>query len=87
MTDPKLVFDLGLSWFLGTTGNVAYNLSTLGETNLHDTDTDVNEDNPDMVEDKDCKTHSHVQCLGGLPPIRVYSNGTPSHVDNQEFYE
>ena len=40
-----------------------------------------------MNEDKDCKTHTHVQYLGGLPPICVHLNETRTHVDKQEFYQ
>ena len=90
LTDAKFGFDLGASWFHGTIGNVAYDLSTLGGANLHDAnlhDSDVHDNNEDTNEDKDWKTHTHVQYLGGLPPIRVSSNGTRSHVDKQKFYE
>lgn len=40
-----------------------------------------------MIEKKDWKTRIHVQDIGGLRPIRVYSNGTSTHFDKQEFYE
>ncbi len=84
-THPEISCDLGASWFHGTIGNAAYDLSTLAESSKSVLKEEIDDDSDEAADG--WKTNMHAQVLGGLPPIRVHADGTRSEIDKQDFYE